>query len=100
MRLHRFSFASTVLLGGTAITLGATTPCNSPEAAKAVAEGETLGEAVTAHRTHRHHHAGFPPWEVLVHMPHGTEGWRLVIAWDDGKVLKKERIPNPPSKVR
>lgn len=77
----------------------ATTPCLTPEEAKAIAENETLGEAVSAHRL-REHHNGFPPWVVLVHMQGQDQGWRCIISRDTGKLLKKERIPNPPSKVR
>ena len=65
-----------------------------------MAESETLGEAVTAHRDQHHHRAGFAPWVVLVHMPGQDQGWRCVIAWDTGKLLEKKAIRNPPSKVR
>jgi hypothetical protein len=68
--------------------------------AKAIAESETLGEAVTAHPVRQHHSGGFPPWLVLVHMPGQDHGWRCIISRDTGKLLKKERIANPPSKVR
>ena len=53
-------------------------------------------QAAAAHLLNR---AGFGGWEVLVHMPGKEQGWRVVINWDDGKVLGKEAIPNPPSKV-
>jgi len=84
-------------LGG---VVSAITPCNSAAEAKSVAESETMGEAVTARRDPHHHRAGFAPWVVLVHMPGQDQGWRCIIAWDNGKLLKKEAIPNPPSKVR
>jgi hypothetical protein len=77
----------------------ATTPCLTPEAAMAVAESATLGEAVSAHRIVTHT-AGFGEWAVLVHMPGEDQGWRCVISRDSGKVLRKKRIQNPPSKVR
>ncbi len=77
----------------------ATTPCLTPEQAKAVAESATLGEAVSARRIVTHT-AGFGEWEVLVHLPEGDHGWRCVISRDSGKLLKQERIKNPPSKVR
>jgi len=78
----------------------ATTPCLTPEEAKAIAESETMGEAVTAHPVRHDRSGGFPPWLVLVHMPGQDYGWRCIISRDTGKVLKKERVPNPPSKVR
>ena len=80
-------------------TLAAATPCLAAEAAKAVAEAETLGEAVTARQV-KPHRAGFPSWEVLVHRPGKEKGVRLIIDQATSKVLKKESIPNPPSKVR
>ena len=79
--------------------VAAATPCLTPEAAKAVAEHATLGEAVTAIQI-ANHTAGFGAWEVLVHMPGEDQGWRCVISRDSGKLLKKQRIQNPPSKVR
>ena len=79
--------------------VAATTPCLSPEEAMAVAETATLGEAVTARRIVTHT-AGFGEWEVLVHMPNESHGWRCIISRDSGKVLKQQRIKNPPSKVR
>lgn len=77
----------------------ATTPCLTPDAAKAVAEHATLGEAVTAVQVVTHT-AGFGAWEVLVRMPGEDQGWRCVISRDSGRLLKKQRIQNPPSKVR
>jgi hypothetical protein len=65
----------------------------------AVAEHATLGEAVTAIQISTHT-AGFGAWEVLVHMSGEDQGWRCVISRDSGKVLKKQRIQNPPSEVR
>ena len=38
-------------------------------------------------------------WGVLVHMPNQDQGWRVFIDRDNGKVRKKERCPNPPSKI-
>ena len=89
---------SMLVIAASLPVLAAQIPCVTPEDAKAAAEAETLGEAVTA----RHislNRAGFGGWEVLVHMPGKEQGWRVVINWDDGKVLGKEAIPNPPSKV-
>jgi len=80
--------------------VAAITPCTSAAEAKAVAESETMGEAVSAHRDQHHHRAGFAPWVVRVHMPGQDQGWRCIIAWDTGKLLEKKAIPNPPSKLR
>jgi hypothetical protein len=89
-----------VLIGAICWPAAATTPCLTAEEAKAIAENATLGEAVSAHRVHHPQTAGFPPWLVLVHMPGQDYGWRCIISRDNGKLLRKQRIPNPPSKVR
>lgn len=73
-------------------------PCLTEQEAKGVAECETLGEAVSARLLP--HNASFGKWEVLVHMPAETEGWRVFIHRDSGKLIERHRIPNPPSKVR
>jgi len=77
----------------------ATTPCLTAEAAKAVAESVTLGEAVTARQVNLHR-AGFPSWEVLVHRQGKKKGLRLIIDQATRKVLKRELVRNPPSKLR
>lgn len=79
------------------LVLVAEIPCTTPEAAKAVAECETLGEAVTVRRIEQTD--GTRGWEVLVRMPGKKNGWRCTIDWDLGKLRCKEAIPNPPSKV-
>ncbi|BDU73895.1 hypothetical protein [Mesoterricola silvestris] len=73
------------------------TPCTTLEEAKAVAECDTLGEAVTARKTLQTD--GTKGWEVLVHMPGKKRGWRCIIDWDLGKVRLKDSIPNPPSRT-
>lgn len=88
---------SAPILAGCALLAG-TNPCLDPEAAKAVAECETLGEAVSARLVKGG--AGFGRWEVLVHMPGAEQGWRCFIRRDTSILEGKERIPNPPSKVR
>lgn len=88
------------LLVSTGLSLVAEIPCTTPEEAKAIAECDTLGEAVTARRIEQND--GTKGWEVMVHMPgkdKGDKGWRCIIDWDLGKVRLKEAIPNPPSKV-
>ena len=79
------------------ITLQASYPCLNGKSAKRIAELATGGEAVRAQKVP--HNGSIHAWEVLVHMPGKEQGWRVVINWDDGKVLGKEAIPNPPSKV-
>jgi len=94
------SFLRSVLLVTICLpALAAATPCLTAEAAKAVAEARTLGEAVTARQV-RPQRAGFPSWEVLVHRPGKKKGVRLIIDQATSEVLRKESIPNPPSKVR
>lgn len=80
------------------LILVAEIPCTTPEEAKAVAECETLGEAVTVRRIEQSD--GTKGWEVLVHMPGRNYGWRCTIDLALGKLRTKEAIPNPPSKVR
>jgi hypothetical protein len=92
----RFSWPVLLLVTGIAMIAGV--PCTTAEEAKAVAECETLGEAVTARRIEQSD--GTPGWEILVHMPGKKHGWRCIVDGDLGKVRKKEPIRNPPSKVR
>lgn len=67
-------------------------------AAKAIAEAETSGIAVTARRIHLNGATG--GWEVDVHMPREDRGWRCVIDADTRQVHRRTRIPNPPLKKR
>ena len=66
--------------------------------AKAIAEQETGGIAVSARRIPLNGASG--GWEVDVHMPKETLGWRCVIDSDTRMVHTKSRIPNPPPKSR
>ncbi len=73
------------------------------EDAKAVAEVETGGEAVSARRIAMggtHSPDGLGGIEVLVHMEGQVKGWRCLIDSNNMKLRRKEAIPNPPSKVR
>jgi hypothetical protein len=72
-------------------------PCTTADDAKAIAECETLGEAVTARQVDQSD--GSKGWVVLVHMPGKRKGWRVMIDWELGKMRWKEAIDNPPSKV-
>ncbi len=71
-------------------------PCDNAEDARALAESETLGEAVTTRRIIQTD--GTKGWEVLVHMPGRAQGWRVIIDRDLAKVRWKEAIRNPPSR--
>ncbi len=70
---------------------------NSAKDAKAIAEQETGGIAVSARRIHLNGASG--GWEVDVHMPQDAKGWRCIIDADTRMVHTRSRIPNPkPSK--
>ena len=68
--------------------------------AKAVAEHDTGGIAVSARRVHLNGATG--GWEVDLHMPGEKRGWRCVVDSDTHGVYTKTRIPNPelPKKRR
>jgi hypothetical protein len=61
--------------------------------AKAIAEQDTSGIAVSARRVQLNGASG--GWEVDVHMPKEERGWRCIIDNDARSVFRKERIPNP-----
>ena len=61
--------------------------------AKAIAEQETGGKAVSARRIPLNGASG--GWEVDVHMPHEERGWRCVIDCDTRTVHTKTHIDNP-----
>jgi hypothetical protein len=69
-------------------------PCLSPHEAMNLAEFETGGEAVRARLVP--HNGSFGKWEVQVRMANQDEGWQVFIDRDNGKVLGKKHIPNPP----
>lgn len=73
-------------------------PVNSAKEAKAIAERETGGQAVSARRVHLNGATG--GWEVDVHMPKENRGWRCTIDADTHAVYTKDRIPNPPAGKR
>lgn len=68
-------------------------PVGSAKEAKAIAEQETGGVAVSARRIHLNGATG--GWEVDVRMPAEDRGWRCVIDADTHAVHTKDRIPNP-----
>ena len=64
--------------------------------AKRIAEQETGGRAVSARRVPLNGASG--GWEVDVHMPKETRGWRCIIDADTRMVHTKTRIDNPTTK--
>ena len=66
---------------------------NSAKEAKTIAEQETGGMAVSAHRIPLNGASG--GWEVDVHMPRDEKGWRCIIDADTRMVHRKDRISNP-----
>jgi len=74
-------------------------PVGSAREARAIAEHETSGIAVSARRIHLNGATG--GWEVDLRMPGETRGWRCVVDSDTRAVYTKTRIPNPePPKNR
>jgi hypothetical protein len=68
----------------------------SAKEAKAIAELETGGIAVSARKIPLNGATG--GWEVDVHMPKEDRGWRCTVDSDTRQVHTKDRIPNPPAK--
>ncbi len=71
-------------------------PVRSAKEAKTIAEQETGGKAVSARRIPLNGASG--GWEVEVHMPRETKGWRCVIDADTHLVHSKTRIEQPGAK--
>jgi hypothetical protein len=68
-------------------------PVNTPREAKAIAEHETGGIAVSARRIPLNGATG--GWEVDLHMPGEKRGWRCIVDNDTHAVFTKTWIPNP-----
>ena len=68
-------------------------PVRSAREAKSIAELETRGLALSARRIYLN--GATCGWEVVVHMPGETRGWRCVVDCDTRAVFTKTRIPNP-----
>ena len=66
--------------------------------AKAIAERETGGHAVSAQPVPLNGASG--GWEVDVHMPKEDKGWRCIVDDDTHQVFRKTRIENPPQSRR
>lgn len=73
-------------------------PVSTAREAKAIAEQETGGIAMTARRIPLN--GASCGWEVDVHMPQDSRGWRCTVDCDSRSVYTKDRIPNPPLKHR
>jgi hypothetical protein len=83
-----------------ALTLSASTPkqratglVRSSKQAKAIAEQDTGGRAVSARRIPLNGASG--GWEVDVRMPREERGWRCIIDADTRMVHGKSRIEQP-----
>lgn len=89
--------AALLLVPCLALTAGekrkSSTTVHTAGEAKAIAERETGGRAVSARRIQLNGASG--GWEVEVHMPKEERGWRCVIDADTHLVYTKDRIPNP-----
>lgn len=68
-------------------------PLKSAKEAKAIAEQETGGKALSARRVPLNGASG--GWEVEVRMPKEARGWRCVIDSDTRMVETKTRIEQP-----
>ena len=68
-------------------------PVRSAKEAKAIAEQETHGQALGAKKIYLNGATG--GWEVLIHMPGESRGWRCIVDCDTHAVFTKTRIPNP-----
>ena len=71
-------------------------PVKSAGEAKAIAERETGGKAVSARRIPLNGASG--GWEVDVHMPHEDQGWRCIVDADTHMVHSKTRVQQPGAK--
>ncbi len=69
-------------------------PVSTAKEAKAIAEQETHGKAVSAQRIPLNGASG--GWEVDVHMPNESRGWHCIIDSDTHMVHSKSLIDNPP----
>ena len=75
-----------------------TGPISSAKEAKAIAEQETGGHAVSARRIPLNGASG--GWEVDLHMPGEERGWRCIIDSDTHMVHSKARIDQPGAKSK
>ncbi len=71
-------------------------PIKSAKEAKAIAEQDTGGKAVSAKRIPLNGASG--GWEVDIRMPKDAQGYRCIIDADTHMVHSKTRIPQPGGK--
>jgi len=70
-----------------------TVPVKTAREARAIAERDTGGIAVSARPVPLNGATG--GWQVDVHMPGEERGWRCIVDNDTHRVFTKTRIPNP-----
>ena len=76
-----------------------TVPVKTAREAKAIAERDTGGIAVSARCVPLNGATG--GWQVDVHMPGEARGWRCIVDNDTRRVFMKTRIANPsPPRTR
>lgn len=73
-------------------------PVKNAKEAKAIAEQETGGKAISARRIPLNGASG--GWEVDLRMPHEERGWRCIIDSDTHMVHSKTRIDQPGAKAK
>jgi Peptidase propeptide and YPEB domain len=96
MRLRPLALAllvPTLVLPASAASRHSAGPIKSAKQAKAIAEQDTGGKAVSARRIPLDGASG--GWEVDVRMPGEAKGWRCIIDADTRMVHAKTRIDHP-----
>jgi hypothetical protein len=73
-------------------------PLSSAKEAKAIAERETGGRAISARRIPLNGASG--GWEVDLRVPNEDRGWRCIIDSDTHMVHSKARIDQPGAKAK
>jgi hypothetical protein len=85
-----------IVLAGTTSRKHSAGTIKSSKEAKAIAEQDTGGRAVSARRMALNGASG--GWEVDIRMPHEAKGWRCIIDADTRMVHSKTRIDQPGAK--
>jgi hypothetical protein len=85
-----------LVLPATAASKRSAGPIKGAKQAKAIAEQETGGRAVSARRVPLNGASG--GWEVDVRMPGEAKGWRCIIDSDTRMVHSKTRVELPDKK--
>lgn len=101
--MHPRPMALALLVPALVLSAGTTKPkkpatglVRSAKEAKAIAERDTGGKAVSARRIPLNGASG--GWEVDVHMSREDKGWRCIIDSDTRMVHSKTRIDQPGGK--